>query len=192
MEQNVFIAKDVTTNPAPLGLAGFGLTTILLNLHNAGLFGLDTMIMGMGIMMGGLIQILVGMLEWKKNNMFGMMAFSSYGAFWISLVFIWILPKMGLGESPSATAMGYYLTVWGIYTVGLWVATFKMTKTMVFLFGTVVVLFALLAIANFTGSHLIHTIAGVEGVICGATALYISIGTLLVEVYGKQILPMPY
>ncbi|WP_430814872.1 acetate uptake transporter [Carboxylicivirga sp. RSCT41] len=192
MEQNVFIAKDVTTNPAPLGLAGFGLTTMLLNLHNAGLFGLDTMIMGMGIMMGGLIQILVGMMEWKKNNMFGMMAFSSYGAFWISLVFIWIFPKMGLGESPSATAMGYYLTVWGIYTVGLWVATFKMTKTMVFLFGTVVVLFALLAIANFTGSHLIHTIAGIEGVICGATALYISIGTLLVEVYGKQILPMPY
>jgi len=192
MEQNVFIAKDVTTNPAPLGLTGFGLTTMLLNLHNAGLFGLDTMIMGMGIMMGGLIQILVGMLEWKKNNMFGMMAFSSYGAFWISLVFIWIFPKMGLGEAPSATAMGYYLSVWGIYTVGLWVATFKMTKTMVFLFGTVVVLFALLAIANFTGSHLIHTIAGIEGVICGATALYIAIGTLLVEVYGKQILPMPY
>ena len=192
MEQNVFIAKDVTTNPAPLGLTGFGLTTMLLNLHNAGLFGLDTMIMGMGIMMGGLMQILVGMLEWKKNNMFGMMAFSSYGAFWISLVFIWIFPKMGLGEAPSATAMGYYLTVWGIFTLGLWVATFKMTKTMVFLFGTVVVLFVLLAIANFTGSHLIHTIAGIEGVICGATALYIAIGTLLVEVYGKQILPMPY
>jgi succinate-acetate transporter protein len=191
MEQNVFIAKDVTTNPAPLGLTGFGLTTMLLNLHNAGLFGLDTMIMGMGIMMGGLIQILVGMLEWKKNNMFGMMAFTSYGAFWISLVFIWIFPKMGLGEAPSATAMGYYLTVWGIFTFGLWIATLKMTKTMIWLFGTVVVLFALLAIANFTGSHLIHTIAGIEGVICGASALYIAIGTLLVEVYGKQILPMP-
>ncbi|MBR8534861.1 acetate uptake transporter [Carboxylicivirga sediminis] len=191
MEQNVFIAKDVTTNPAPLGLTGFGLTTMLLNLHNAGLFGLDTMIMGMGIMMGGLIQILVGMLEWKKNNMFGMMAFTSYGAFWISLVFIWIFPKMGLGEAPSATAMGYYLAVWGIFTFGLWIATLKMTKTMIWLFGTVVVLFALLAIANFTGSHLIHTIAGIEGVICGASALYIAIGTLLVEVYGKQILPMP-
>jgi succinate-acetate transporter protein len=191
MEKNVFIAKDVTTNPAPLGLTGFGLTTMLLNLHNAGLFGLDTMIMGMGIMMGGLMQILVGMMEWKKNNMFGMMAFSSYGAFWISLVFIWILPKMGVGEAPSAIAMGYYLTVWGIFTFGLWIATLKMTKTMVWLFGTVVVLFALLAIANFTGSHLIHTIAGIEGVICGASALYIAIGTLLVEVYGKQILPMP-
>ncbi|WP_439185728.1 acetate uptake transporter [Carboxylicivirga taeanensis] len=191
MEQNVFIAKDVTTNPAPLGLTGFGLTTMLLNLHNAGLFGLDTMIMGMGIMMGGLIQILVGMLEWKKNNMFGMMAFSSYGAFWISLVFIWIFPKMGLGEAPSPIAMGYYLTVWGIFTFGLWIATLKMSKTMVWLFGTVVVLFALLALANFTGSHLIHTIAGIEGVICGASALYIAIGTLLVDVYGKQILPMP-
>ena len=191
MEQNVFIAKDVTTNPAPLGLTGFGLTTMLLNLHNAGLFGLDTMIMGMGLMMGGLIQILVGVMEWKKNNMFGMMAFTSYGAFWISLVFIWILPKMDMGDAPSATAMGYYLTVWGIFTFGLWIATLKMTKTMIFLFATVVVLFALLAIANFTGSHTIHVIAGVEGVICGATALYIAIGTLLVEVYGKQVLPMP-
>ncbi len=191
MEQNVFIAKDVTTNPAPLGLTGFGLTTMLLNLHNAGLFGLDTMIMGMGLMMGGLIQILVGMLEWKKNNMFGMMAFTSYGAFWISLVLVWILPKMGLGDAPSAAAMGYYLTVWGIFTFGLWIATLKMTKTMIFLFGTVVILFALLAAANFTGSHLIHTIAGIEGVICGATALYVAIGTLLVEVYGKQILPLP-
>ncbi|WP_430810031.1 MULTISPECIES: acetate uptake transporter [unclassified Carboxylicivirga] len=191
MEKNVFIAKDVTTNPAPLGLTGFGLTTMLLNLHNAGLFGLDSMIMGMGLMMGGLIQILVGIMEWKKNNMFGMMAFSSYGAFWISLVFVWILPKMGLGEAPSATAMGYYLSVWGIFTLGLWVATLKMTKTMVWLFGTVVVLFALLAAANFTGSHTLHVIAGIEGVICGATALYIAIGTLLVDVYGKQILPMP-
>ncbi|MCU4155751.1 acetate uptake transporter [Carboxylicivirga sp. A043] len=191
MEQNVFIAKDVTTNPAPLGLTGFGLTTMLLNLHNAGLFGLDTMIMGMGIMVGGLLQILVGMMEWKKNNMFGMMAFSSYGAFWISLVFIWIFPKMGLGEAPSATAMGYYLGLWGVFTLGMWIATLKMNFTMMWLFGTVVVLFALLALANFTGSHLIHTIAGIEGVICGASALYIAIATLLQETYGKQILPMP-
>jgi len=191
MEQNVFIAKDVTNNPAPLGLTGFGLTTMLLNLHNAGLFGLDTMIMGMGIMMGGLIQIIVGVMEWKKNNMFGQMAFTSYGAFWISLVFVWILPKMGLGDAPSSTAMGFYLGVWGVFTLGLWIATLKMSKTMIWLFGTVVVLFALLSLASFTGSHLIHTIAGIEGVICGASALYIAIATLLLETYGRKVLPLP-
>lgn len=190
MENSTIVVKDLTTNPGPLGLTGFGLTTMLLNSHNAGLFGLDTMIMGMGIMVGGLLQILVGMLEWKKNNMFGMMAFSSYGAFWISLVFIWILPKMGLGEAPSSTAMGYYLAVWGIFSFGLFVATLKMNKAMMWLFGTVVALFALLALANFTGSHLIHTIAGIEGVICGASALYIALAQLYIDVYKKPLLPL--
>lgn len=190
MENNTFVAKDVTANPGPLGLTGFALSTILLNLHNAGLFGLDTMILAMGIVMGGAIQIMVGAMEWQKNNLFGTMAFSSYGAFWISLVFLMILPKLGMGEAPSAVAMGYYLTVWGIYSFGLFIATLKMNKAMILLFATVVILFALLAIANFTGSHLIHVIAGIEGVICGSIALYIALAQLFIEVYKRPLLPL--
>lgn len=190
MENNTFVAKDVTANPGPLGLTGFALSTILLNLHNAGLFGLDTMILAMGVVMGGAIQIMVGAMEWQKNNLFGTMAFSSYGAFWISLVFLMILPKLGMGDAPSKVAMGYYLSVWGIYSFGLFIATLKMNKAMMFLFATVVILFALLAIANFTGSHLIHTIAGIEGVLCGATALYIALAQLFIEVYKRPLLPL--
>ncbi|MDB4335013.1 acetate uptake transporter [bacterium] len=189
MENNTYVAQDMTANPGPLGLCGFGLTTILLNLHNAGLFGLDTMILGMGIIFGGFIQIVVGIKEWKKGNLFGTMAFSSYGAFWISLVFLMILPKSGLGVAPSTTSMGYYLSIWGLFSLGLFVATFKMSKAMIWLFGTVVVLFALLAIANFTGNHLIHTIAGIEGVICGFSAVYIAMAELYIDVYKRPILP---
>lgn len=190
MENKTVAVMDTTANPGPLGLTGFGLTTMLLNLHNAGLFGMDTMIFGMGLMMGGLVQLIVGLLEWKKGNLFGTMAFTSYGAFWISLVFLLIMPKMGLGEAPSSTAMGYYLGLWGLYSFGLFVATTKMGRAMMVLFGSVVALFALLSIANFTGSHFVHTIAGIEGVFCGFTALYIAIATLYIEVFKKPILPL--
>lgn len=190
MENTTFVAKDFTANPGPLGLTGFGLSTMLLNLHNAGLFGMDTMIMAMGLAMGGAIQLIVGMMEWKKNNLFGTMAFTSYGAFWISLILLMILPKMGLGEAPSSVAMGYYLSVWGVFSFGLFVATTKMGKAMMILFGSVVALFALLALANFTGSHTIHTLAGIEGIFCGATALYIAIATLYIEVFKKPLLPL--
>jgi succinate-acetate transporter protein len=191
MENTQFIIqKDNTANPGPLGLCGFGLTTILLNLHNAGLFGLDTMILAMGIFMGGITQVIVGTMEWKKNNIFGTMAFTSYGIFWLTLVFLLILPKMGLGAAPTPISMGYYLSVWGILSLGFFVATLKLGRALAILFATVVILFALLAIANFTGNHMIHTIAGIEGVICGSIAVYIAMAQLFEVVYGRQILPL--
>ena len=186
----LIIQKDNTANPGPLGLCGFGLTTILLNLHNAGLFGLDTMILAMGIFFGGITQVIVGSMEWKKNNIFGTMAFTSYGIFWLTLVFLLILPKMGLGTTPTPIAMGYFLTVWGILSLGFFVATLKLGRALAILFATVVILFALLAIANFTGNHMIHTIAGIEGVICGSIAVYIAMAQLFETVYGRQILPL--
>lgn len=189
MENNTISVKDSTANPGPLGLAAFGLTTILLNLHNAGLFGMDAMILAMGLVFGGAMQIVVGKMEWQKNNLFGTMAFTSYGAFWISLVALLVFPKLGFGEAPSKVAMGYYLAVWGLYSFGLFMATLKINKSLVYLFGSVVLLFALLAIANFTGSHTVHTLAGIEGVICGSGALYLSIAQLLETVYGKSVLP---
>lgn len=189
MENNTFVTKDLTANPGPLGLCGFGLSTVLLNLHNAGLFEMDTMILAMGLIMGGVVQIMVGVMEWRKNNLFGTMAFTSYGAFWISLVVLLILPKLGLGSAPSSIAMGYYLSMWGIFSLGLFVATLNINKSLMWLFGSVVVLFALLAIANFTGSHLVHTIAGIEGIMCGSLAMYIAMAELFKEVYNKPILP---
>ena len=127
---------DTTANPAPLGLLGFGMTTILLNLHNAGFFGFDAMILGMGIFYGGLGQILVGIMEWKKNNTFGATAFTSYGLFWLSLVALVILPKTGFGAAPQASAMVAYLSMWGLFSAVLFIGTFRLNKALVFVFGT--------------------------------------------------------
>ena len=96
---------DLTANPAPLGLLGFGMTTVLLNLHNAGLIALGSMILAMGIFYGGLAQVIAGIQEWKKNNTFGATAFTSYGMFWLSLVALLFLPKLGLADATTKEAM---------------------------------------------------------------------------------------
>lgn len=184
------LLADTTTNPAPLGLTGFGLTTILLNLHNIGLFPLDTMIMAMGLFVGGIAQIIAGKFEWKKNNMFGMLAFSMYGFFWISLIVLMILPKLGFGEAPSAIAMGWFLTAWGVFTLGLVIASFAMSKIMRVLFITVLILFALLAAADFTGSATLKLLGGIDGVICGSLALYIALATVINDSFKKTIIPL--
>ncbi len=101
-----------------------------------------------------------------------------------------ILPKMGLGSTPSSTAMGYYLLVWGIFSFFLFIVTLKMNKAMQLVFGTLVLLFALLAIADFTGSSTLKTIAGVEGVICGIIAIYTSMAQLYEDAFGRVVLPV--
>lgn len=184
MQTNV----NETANPAPLGLTGFGLATILLNLHNAGLFPLDTMVLAMGIFLGGIVQTIVGVIEWKKNNLFGMMAFSSYGFFWLSLVALILLPKLGLGTAATPYTMGFYLTVWGIFSFGMFYATLKMANSMKILFFSVVLLFGLLALADFTGSHIIKIVAGIEGIFCGGFALYLAMAEVINHVHGKTVL----
>ncbi len=181
---------DTTANPAPLGLLGFGMTTILLNLHNAGFFGFDAMILGMGIFYGGLGQILVGIMEWKKNNTFGATAFTSYGLFWLSLVALVILPKTGFGAAPQASAMVAYLSMWGLFSAVLFIGTFRLNKALVFVFGTLVVLFFLLAAGEATGNHTITTIAGYEGIVCGLSAMYTGLAQVLNEVFGRTVAPL--
>ncbi len=193
--ENVRILKDTTSNPAPLGLAGFGLTTMLLNIHNAGFFELNTMIAAMGIFYGGLAQVIVGIMEWKKNNTFGTVAFTSYGFFWLTLVAIWFIPGGEKVEKTSAAGMATYLALWGIFTAFLFVATFKLNRALQIVFGLVVVLFLLLTLAYATHSnpevsHVFHTLAGFEGILCGASALYTGMAQVINEYYGKIVLPI--
>ncbi len=181
---------DMTANPAPLGLLGFGLTTVLLNLHNAGFFALDSMILAMGIFYGGIAQIIAGIMEWRKNNTFGTTAFTSYGLFWLSFGGLLILPKVGLAEAANATAMGYYLFIWGLFTAVMFIATLKLNRVLQFVFASLALLFFLLAIGDWTGSALLKTIAGYEGVICGGSAIYCGLAQVLNEVYGKEVMPL--
>jgi len=182
--------KDKTANPAVLGLLGFGMTTVLLNLHNAGFFNLGTMILSMGMFYGGIAQIIAGIMEWKKNNTFGTTAFISYGVFWFTLVGLIVLPKLGFGKSPTSTAMASYLFIWGIFTFVMFIGTLKINRALQFVFGSLTILFVLLGISEITSSATIKTVAGYEGIICGLSAMYTGLAQVINEIYGKTIVPI--
>jgi succinate-acetate transporter protein len=182
--------KDTTANPAPLGLLGFGLTTVLLNLHNAGFYELNTMILAMGIFYGGIAQIIAGMMEWKKNNTFGTTAFTSYGLFWLSLVGLILLPSLGLGTATSKPAMAAYFFMWGLFTFVMFLATLRLNRALQFVFLSLTILFLLLTARDFLGSPAIGTLAGYEGIICGLSAIYTGLAQVLNEVYKKVVAPL--
>jgi hypothetical protein len=190
MNKEILTIKDNTANPAPLGLLAFGMTTVLLNLHNAGLYELNSMILAMGIFYGGTAQVIAGIMEWKKNNTFGTTAFISYGFFWLTLVALIVLPKLGWAAPASSTAMASYLGLWGFFTLLMFVGTLKLSKALQVVFGTLVVLFLLLAVGDATENALLKTIAGYEGLICGFSAIYAAMAQVLNEVYGKTVLPL--
>ncbi len=130
MDQSALIIKDTSANPAPLGLLAFGLTTVLLNLHNAGIFEMNSMILAMGIFYGGIAQIVAGIMEAKKNNTFGFTAFVSYGFFWLTLVGLIVMPKLGWIAAASENAMISYLVMWGIFTGLLFFGTLRISKAL--------------------------------------------------------------
>ena len=185
-------------NPAPLGLLGFGLTTVLLNMHNAGFFPLDTMILAMGLAYGGLAQVIVGVMEFKKGNTFGTVAFTSYGLFWWSLVGIFVLPRLsffnveGLAaiNAPTHEALAAYFFMWGLFTFAMFFGTLKKNRGLQFVFASLTVLFFLLVTRELTLNPTIATLTGYEGVVCGLSAVYLAIAEVLNETYGKTVLPI--
>jgi hypothetical protein len=182
--------KDTTANPAPLGLFGFGMTTVLLNIHNAGIYEMSSMILAMGIFYGGIAQIIAGIMEWKKKNTFGMVAFTSYGAFWLTLVALIVMPKLGWIDKTSGRGMVCYLTLWGIFTLILFIGTLRLNRALQVVFATLTILFFLLAIGDATESVSIKTFTGYEGILCGLSAIYAGAAQVLNEVYGKTVLPL--
>lgn len=190
MNSTPMTLTDTSANPAPLGLLAFGMTTVLLNLHNAGLYELNAMILAMGIFYGGTAQVIAGIMEWKKNNTFGTTAFTSYGFFWLTLVALLILPKLGLAAPASAVSMAWFLGVWGLFTLLLFIGTLKLSRALQVVFGTLVVLFFLLALGDALDNALLKKIAGWEGLVCGLSAIYTGIAQVLNEVYGKPIFPL--
>ena len=182
--------KNILANPAPLGLMGFGMTTVLLNVHNAGFYALGSMILAMGIFYGGIAQIIAGILEYKKGNTFGVTAFSSYGLFWLSLVGLIFIPNIIPGiVAPDSTAMVAYFFMWGLFTFMMFISTLKKNKALQFVFISLSILFWLLTLSEVTGSNTVTTIAGYEGIICGLSAIYLAMAEVINETYGKIILP---
>jgi len=186
-------------NPAPLGLLGFGLTTVLLNLHNAGLFPLDTMILAMGLAYGGLAQVIVGIMEFKKGNTFGTVAFSSYGLFWWSLVLLLVLPNTAIFtglSAPTETAMAAYFFMWGLFTFTMFFGTLKTNRALQFVFASLAILFFMLTMRELTGNQTLfgtftfNNLTGIEGIICGLSAVYLAFAEVLNEAHKKTVLPI--
>ena len=175
-------------NPAPLGLMGFGMTTILLNLHNLGLFKLNSMILAMGIFYGGVAQIIAGIMEFRKGNTFGTTAFTSYGLFWLSLVFLIVFPMNAPELAPDSTAWAAYLFLWGLFTLIMFFGTLKTNRGLQTVFLTLTVLFFMLAASRFIPALL--SITAIEGIFCGFSAFYLSLAEVLNEGHEKAVLPI--
>jgi len=191
MNETVTQIKDSTANPAPLGLLGFGMTTVLLNLHNAGFYELNSMILAMGICYGGLAQVIAGIMEWRKGNTFAATAFLSYGLFWLSLVTMIVLAKLGWGAAPNDTAMAAYLAMWGLFTFVMFIGTLRLHVAGQIVFGSLTILFFLLAYGDFTGASAgFKHFTGYEGIFCGFSAIYTGLAQVLNELFGKTVLPI--
>jgi succinate-acetate transporter protein len=185
-----FSKIDNSANPAPLGLLAFGMTTVLLNFHNAGFYELGSMILAMGIFYGGIAQVIAGIMEWTKKNTFATTAFCSYGLFWLTLVALIVMPRLGWAEATSMGAMAAYLAIWGLFTGIMFFGTLKLNRALQFVFASLTILFFLLAIADATGNALLKIIAGYEGIVCGASAIYAGLAQVLNELYGRNVWPL--
>jgi len=190
INRNNLFLNDNTANPAPLGLCAFGMTTLLLSLHNAGLTGLSSTIIAMALLYGGIAQVIVGIMEWKKKNSFGMLTFGSFGFFWISFATLLMLPTLGLAKAPQPVDLAAFLAIWGIFALGLFICTLRMHRLLQITLAAVVLLVVLLVAGQLTGSALILILGGVTGIIAGALALYMGMGQLINEIYGSRVLPV--
>jgi len=182
--------RDTTANPAPLGLLAFGMTTVLLNIHNAGIYEFNAMILAMGIFYGGMAQVIAGIMEWKKKNTFGLTAFASYGFFWLVLVALLVMPKLGWAEKSSNTGMEWFLILWGVFTLLMFIGTLRISRALQFVFASLTILFFLLALGEATENKQITEVAGYEGIVCGLSAMYTGIAQVINEIYHRTVLPL--
>lgn len=182
---------DRTANPTPLGFTGLGLSAVLLSLSYIGFYPVDSMIVSMAIFLGGFAQVFAGLMAWKKGSVFGGTAFCAFGLFWFSLAGLLLLPAAGLIEAPNPISTAAYLFLWGVYTFVMLIATLKLgTKSIMFIFVTLFLLFMLLAVVNATGNTDLLVIAGYVGLIMGLSALYTALAIVLNDAFGRTVAPI--
>jgi len=184
------IISEKLANPAPLGLAGFGITTLLLNVVNAEIISKDAigMVLPVGLFYGGLAQFMAGMWEAKKNNTFGFTAFSSYGAFWMAFAVMEILMINGALKPVSHEGLTVFLVAWGIFTTYMFIGTIKISVALMVVFAGLAILFYLLAWGQHNAD--VHKFAGYEGLFTAGAALYASAAGVINETWGRNLLPL--
>ena len=184
------VAPVKSANPAPLGLAAFGLTTIVLSAINAGLLPREAVpvVVPLAFAYGGLAQIIAGILEFRTGNTFGMVAFTSYGAFWWWFAFLQWTIGAGWLKAPPPSAGGVVLLAWGIFTFLLWIVTFRLNKAVFSIFLLLWITFLLLAAGDFgygTGQ-----LGGYLGLLTGIDALFVAFLEVLNAVAGREVVPL--
>lgn len=183
----VVAAKPKLGNPAVVGLAGFGLTTMMLQFHNLGWAGIGPVVW-LGLIFGGLAQMIAGLQEQKCGNNFGYTAFTSFGCFWISLAGILLGNRYEIFKV-SGTDLGWFLVAWTAYSSILWVASARVSKAMFATFTTLVIGFVLLDLAHF-GYPAMTVVAGWDLLACALLAWYMMAHVLFADLFGRDILPV--
>jgi uncharacterized protein len=183
---------EAIADPAPLGLAAFALTTFVLSFFNADLVnkGGEPVVLGLALAYGGIAQLLAGMWEFKNNNTFGATAFSSFGAFWISL---FVFDQFLAGSVPAANlgdAVGLYLIGWGIFTAYMWIASFRVSFAVMLVFLLLAPTFIVLGIGNAADNNTIIHIGGWLGIATAIAAWYASFATVTNTTFGRVVLPV--
>jgi len=182
-----------TANPAPLGLIGFGLTTVLLSSINAGLLPAagEPVVIPLAMAFGGTAQIIAGIMEFRTGNVFGATAFTSYGAFWWWFALLIMLGNNKLLDLSGATpAIGLCLLLWGVFTLGLWISTFRLSRLVFLIFLTLWIAFFLLGGGAVLGNPTLHMLGGWVGLICGALAMYGSFALVANATFGREVAPV--
>ncbi len=174
------------SNPAVVGLAGFGMTTLILQFVNLGLMGVGPVV-ALGLFFGGMTQLIAGYQEYKGGNNFGYSAFCSYGAFWISLCAILLMNHYKIFVS-SETDVGYFLVGWTLYTAILWVASLRIHGAMAMTFTTLLLGFILLDFEKFGNPSMGHVAAYVL-IICALSAWYMMAHVIFLQIFGRDVLP---
>jgi uncharacterized protein len=174
-------------NPAVVGLGGFGLTTLLLQFHNLGWMGTAPVIWA-GFFFGGVGQFIAGLQEQKTGNNFGYAVFSAYGLFWICLCAYLLGDASGLPILKlSHTDLGFFMFAWTIFTFGLWIASWKISKVMLLAFTTLLAGFILLDL-SFWGFPALKTWAAWDLIVCALLAWYMMFGIIFASVFGRPVL----
>jgi len=190
VEESPQPAAQVVADPAALGLAGFGITTLVLSVFNAKILsgaGLPV-VFGLAIAYGGGAQLLAGMWEFRNNNTFGATAFSSYGAFWISY---WFLTHFDAGKigGDAGNALGLYLIAWGIFTLYMWIASFGVSVAVNVIFLLLWITFFLLGIGEWSSGENWTKVGGYVGLATAAAAIYTSFAVVTNSTFKRTVLP---
>ncbi len=178
-------------NPAPLGLAGFGLTTVVLCCINAGLLPAEAtpVVIPLAFAFGGVAQIITGILEFVNGNTFGTVAFTSYGLFWWWYAFLVWTVGAGWIKPPAASGVATALLMWGVFTFYMWIATFRSNKGVWSVFLLLWITFGLLAAGDF-GWAPGKTMGGYVGIATGVSALYVSFAEVTNGAFGREVIPL--